>query len=161
MAETDAEFDLAEITRQVLEGHTTIAAERGIGPQHLEAVYAMAYNFYNQAKYEDAQKAFSFLVFYSHLDRRFWMGLGATEQMRKDFPAAVQAYAMAGLLDVNDPEVPLHAADCYLAMGQREATISALTAARHFSEGKPQFARIHQRATAMLEQLEPSAAAAG
>ena len=88
------------------------------------------------------------------------MGLGATEQMMKDFPAAVQAYAMAGLLDVHDPEVPLHAADCYLAMGQREASISALTAARHFSEGKPEFARIHQRATALLETLEPGAAAA-
>jgi type III secretion system low calcium response chaperone LcrH/SycD len=155
-----AEIDLAEITRQILEGKTTIGEQRGLSPQHLEAVYAMAYNFYNQGKYDDAEKAFAFLVFYNHLDRRFWLGLAATQQMRKAFDGAVQAYAMASLLDINDPEVPLHAADCYLAMGQREATISALTAACHFSEGKPQFARIHQRATALLEQLEQGAASA-
>src|ERR1051325_10764557 len=88
-----AEVDIAAITLQVLEGKTTVGEQRGLSAQQLEAGYAMAYNFYHQKKFADAEKAFRFLVFYNHLDRRFWKGLGASLHMQKDYGGAVQAYA--------------------------------------------------------------------
>ncbi|PTX91918.1 CesD/SycD/LcrH family type III secretion system chaperone [Verrucomicrobia bacterium LW23] len=133
---------------------STLKDARGLSTENMEAVYSVAYSLYTNGKYEDAHKIFQFLCTFDHLERKFWLGLGGCRQMLKRYPQAVEAYAYAALLDINDPVAASRAADCHIAMGKLDEAESALTAAVEFSRGKPEFEKIYERSSAMLELVQ-------
>lgn len=144
-------MDLAE--RFVEEGQTfqTLA---GISDETMEAVYALAFNQYNNGKYEDADKLFSFLTTFDPTMKKFWMGLAATRQMRKDYENAINCYSMAAVLDIEDPLPPLRAADCHLILGNRTQAINALTEAVRWSADQEKYAEVNERAKTLLNLLQ-------
>lgn len=113
---------------QTMEG----AVGRSVKSQ--EAAYHLAYTFYTQAKYAEAMRIFAFLLTSNHADRRFHNGFAACLQMQGRHQDAMKYYGIASMLDLTDPEPPLHTAECHLALGNRaEARQSldyALTQAR-------------------------------
>ena len=84
---------------QVLAGGGTLADLRGLGEQDIETIYSIGFNFYNQAKYAQAEPMFQFACVYSHLERRYWMALGNCRQMAKNYQGAIDAYGFAFMLD--------------------------------------------------------------
>jgi type III secretion system low calcium response chaperone LcrH/SycD len=145
------EADIKEIVESFLTNGSTLKDIRGLSEKDMEAIYSIGYSYYNNAKYAKALDIFRFLCFYDHLERRWWMGLGATQQMMQDFEAAVNAYRYAALLDVEDPTAHLHAADCFMAVGNHEEAESALMAVVHWSGDKPEYAGMTQRAQELLK----------
>jgi type III secretion system low calcium response chaperone LcrH/SycD len=127
---------------------------RGITKEQMEAIYSVAYNLYRAGKHEEAEKVFRFLCFFDHLEKKFWMGLGASQQALKKYGPAIDAYSYASILDIHDPRPPLQAADCYIAMGNQEKAESALTAAIEFSGSQPQMKAFKERATTLLNLLK-------
>lgn len=116
-----------------LEG-ATIKELRGLTNDEMEAVYSLAYGFYRTGKFDDAEKLFNFLALFDHLNPKFWFGVGAVRQAKKDYPLAVQAYAYAAFLDLQDPKPQFHAAECYLAMGDKVKAASAICALEEFAD---------------------------
>ena len=114
-------------TRCLMEG-ATLADIRGYTDDEMEAVYNFAHNAYQQRRYDDARKLFQFLVENDHTESRFWMGLAASYQMTGSHEQAVSAYGVAALLDATDPQVPLHACECYLAIKDLASGRKALDA---------------------------------
>ena len=98
------EEELGHIVDQLLSGEKTLGDIRGLTTQEIEAIYTVAYNLFENAKYEDALRVFGFLCLYSHLDKRFWLGAAACHQQLKNFQQAVDAYSMSAMLDVEDPD---------------------------------------------------------
>jgi type III secretion system low calcium response chaperone LcrH/SycD len=146
--------DLDEIVKSFIENAGTLKDIRGLADKDMEAIYAMGYLYYNNAKYEKALDVFRFLCFYDHLERRWWMGLAATWQMMKNFEDAIEAYRFAALLDVEDPTPHLHAADCFLAIGNTKDAESALMAVIHWAGEKPEHAAKKERAQALLQLMK-------
>jgi type III secretion system low calcium response chaperone LcrH/SycD len=152
--------DFAEIMSNFINNGKTIRELKGLSADNMEAVYAVAYNAYNGGNYPQARKMFEFLCYFDHLEKKYWMALGACRQMQKEYKEAIDAYSFATLLDADDPRPPLHAADCHIALGNRDAAISGLTAASEWSGDSAEFQPIRHRAETLLVMLEQTPASA-
>ena len=159
VAQAVPEFTPQEIERLMLDfiqNGKTLKDIKGLTTENMEAIYSAAYSAYNVGNLDQAHKVFQFLCYFDHLEHKYWMGLGATRQMLKDFSGAVDAYSMAGMLNINDPRAPFQAANCHMALGNRDAAISGLTAAAEFSGSKPEWVTVKSQAEAMLGLLQAS-----
>lgn len=85
-----------------------------------EAVYVLGHNFYSQGRYEDALKAFGFLMTNNHWDRRFVFSFAACCQMLKRYEEAVRCYTMASVMDIDDPVPSFHTAECLIMLGMKK-----------------------------------------
>jgi len=140
---------IGQLAQQFAKG-TSLAAMRGLTPQHLEAIYSVAFNLYKNGRYEDAVKVFKFLCLHDHLQSKFWMGLGATQQLLKQFKQASSTYGYAYMLDSDNPQIPLHAADCFLAEGNLPHAESALNLVIELTQNRPQHNALRERAQVLL-----------
>ncbi|MFZ4791734.1 MAG: SycD/LcrH family type III secretion system chaperone [Candidatus Competibacteraceae bacterium] len=152
--------DFSQLVVNFLMNGKTIGELKGLTSEDMDAVYNVAYNAYASENYEEAHKIFKFLCYFDHLEKKHWLGLGVCRQMLKLYEQAIEAYTYAMLLDSNDPQPPLLAADCHIALGNRDAAISGLTAALEWSGDRSEYQSIRERATALLEVLNASASAA-
>lgn len=116
-------------------------------PDSLSALYTMAYEFYRKGRYEDAKDFFQLLALTDSFERKNWVGLGACNQMLKEYQAAVGCYAMAALQDPSDPYAHFHAADCYFHMGNHPQAKDALDSAI-------EAANVNQSHDALLSKLK-------
>lgn len=123
---------IAAAARQFIEENATLGELKGISPAELEAVYSLGFNYYRTGKYEEAYKIFQFLVLFDHTNAKYWLAVGAVQQVLRDFKAAVASYAYASFLDLHNPKPQFHAAECFLAMGDRENAASSLAALEEF-----------------------------
>ncbi len=151
---------LAALTNDIMQGHTDLAVIRGLTDDELEAVYTLAYGFYASGKYEDALDMFRFLCLHRYIEPRFWFGFGAACQMCGHTPAALQAYAICGLLDTDDPQIPLRAAECFRLLGDEKNARSALDAALTIAGANPKHASVVERANMMRAALQQQAGTA-
>ena len=60
----------------------------------------------------------------------------------------------AALLDVEDPKVHLHAAECFLALQRFEDAGNALHSVRHVVADRPEHVAVRDRAETLLQLLE-------
>lgn len=151
-------MDKAEITKETIEAAAkklmegyTLSSVKGISEAELEAVYSVGYNFYQTGRLDDAQKIFSFLVMFNHLSAKFWMGLGAVYQVKKELDQALTAYGYASFLDLEDPRPQYHAAECFWAKGDRANALSALEALEQFAPASTELGREYRQKAAELK----------
>jgi hypothetical protein len=52
--------------------------------------------------------------------------MGAVKQVQKDYRTAIACYGYAMFLDFDNPKPMFHAAECYLAIGDKESGKEAL-----------------------------------
>jgi secretion system chaperone SscA len=120
----------------------------------LDELYLMAYNFYNNGKYHDAQHCFRMLVTADGHSSKYWTGLGATHQMLKEYKDAIGAYALATMLDKTDPYIHLYAAECFFAEQQGPQGLNALKTADQLAKGKEQYAQLVSRIALMRKSWQ-------
>ena len=132
-------FNAALLTPEKIEeaakafaGMGTVREIKGITDAEMEAIYSMGFSFYNTGRYDDAEKVFRFLVLFDHLNPKYWTGLGAVQQVKKLYGDAITAYGYASFLDLDNPKPQYHAAECFLALGDKENALSALAALEEF-----------------------------
>ena len=142
-----------DVLQLILKQGSTLALAKGLSPEEIEAIYTISYNLYQQRKFEQAEKTFTFLCLYSHLDVRFWIGLGATREALGQYAAAIEAYSYSALLQHDNPVPPLQAAKCYLALNDLDHAQMGLTAAMHWSQGKTEHLSIFTKAQELLKSV--------
>ena len=147
--------EAAELFVKMLdEGTLTLKSAKGITNEEMNAVYSLAHDFYRTGRYQDAETLFKFLTVYDHLNPRYWMGLGATRQVQRRFEEAIKAYALVSVtLDVKNVKAPYYAAECFLAMGDRENARKALEHVKLFCDAKTEEGRTMLAKAARLEKL--------
>ena len=112
-------------------------AEADISSEAQEALYSLAYICYNQGKYGEATALFRTLTVENPRGRKFWMGLGASLQMVKNYNEALLAYEVAAMLQPLDPHVHLYAADCFFTQGLAKEGLFALECAERALKSWP------------------------
>jgi type III secretion system low calcium response chaperone LcrH/SycD len=143
--------DLQRATEHVMVHGGSIAEVRGVTPEELEAVYAIAYAEYGQKHLDKAEALFRFLCTFDHRVAKYWIGLGATRQELKEWQPAMMAYVMAGMFDAKDPVPALQTGDCLLAIGKFEKAETALKDAVHRASQDPKYGKLKARAEALLK----------
>lgn len=139
---------------EFLGGGGALAEAHGLNKKDLEVIYNMALTCYNNSKHEDARTLFKFLCMMDHASSRWWMGLGAANQMLKNYAEAVKAYGYCTLLDVENPKPQLQAGYCLMSMGNDEAAVQALEGALMVAGSDR---RVKTQAEALLSAIETRA----
>ena len=137
-----------------LKGELVMKDAHGISDDALEAIYSIAYNEFQAGKFDAAHTLFVFLCMFDHLNKKYWMALGACRFSNQDYIGAGGAYVAAGLIDDCDPTPPLRAADCYLAGGDIETAIEALKHGVKLCGDDPKHAESKKRAQSVQQILE-------
>lgn len=99
--------------------------------QEPDAIYAIAYEFYSHGHYKEASSLFSHLVIQETKNVSYWMGLGASLQMQKEYLKALDAYTAAAILEVEerDPLPHFYAAQCLIVLKDVKSALQALESA--------------------------------
>ena len=139
---TMTQAQIEEAAKKFMNG-STIKELKGLTTTEMEAVYSLAFNFYRTGKFDDAEKLFNFLALFDHLNAKYWFGVGAVRQAKKNYPAALQAYVYASFLDIRDPRPQFHAAECYMALGDKLHAASAINALEEFVDRKSERGRTY------------------
>lgn len=116
-----------------------IDTEKPLDPQLIGQIYAAAYSKYENGKYAEAVNLFRFLTLFDLNSRRNWMGLGAAQQMLKEYDEAIKSYAFAALMDDRDPYVFLYIAHCLIAKGDIPLALQTLNSAETAAGGETKY----------------------
>jgi hypothetical protein len=73
--------------------------------------------------------------------------------VKKAFDGAITAYAYASFLDIHNPKPQYHAAECYLAKGDRANALSSLAALEAFAPEDTDVGREYRAKAAELKKL--------
>lgn len=114
---------------EILLKSDTLQMAYGIPDEDMEALYAEGYSFYEEGNYVQSADVFRWLVLFNPFAFRFWMGLGASQQLLQLHEKALHSYAVAALLDASTPYPHLYAFDCYSQLGDQEEAVKALALA--------------------------------
>ena len=145
---------IAEAARKFVSDYATLGELKGISRQELEAVYSLGFTHYRTGRYEDASKLFQFLVLFDHLNPKYWLALGAVQQVAKDYKGAIASYGYASFLDLENPKPQLHAAECFLALGDKENAVSAILALEEYCPSDTESGREYRaKAAALRKQI--------
>ncbi|MBO8416307.1 MAG: SycD/LcrH family type III secretion system chaperone [Proteobacteria bacterium] len=120
------EVSVLEALSLLGEGYS-LADLAGVKPEQMEALYALAYQYYNAENFEDAANIFKALCLYDPSDERFFMGLAACQQSLKQYKIAADTYSVCSVLSgLKDPKPMYFAALCLLKDGRRDEAVVAL-----------------------------------
>jgi type III secretion system low calcium response chaperone LcrH/SycD len=150
--------EIKDVAKKLFQDGATLGELKGITPRELNAVYQMGLGFYNTGRYDDAEKVFRFLVLFDHLNARYWTGLGAVFQVKKNYADAITAYGYASFLDLKNPKPQYLAAECFLALGDKTNALSAIAALEQFCPKETELGREYlAKATALKALAETNA----
>jgi type III secretion system low calcium response chaperone LcrH/SycD len=144
---------ISEGVKALIERGATLKQLKGVTNAELEAVYSLAFGYYRTGKFDEALKLFQFLVLFDHLNQKFWMGLGAVQQVLKDYQSAVTSYGYCSFLKLDNPKPQLHAAECFLAMGDKRNAASSLEALEEYCPKDTDIGREYRAKAAKLREL--------
>ena len=149
---------IANDVKTLIEKRATLKQMKGVTNDELEAVYSLAFGHYQTGKYEEAHKLFQFLVLFDHLNAKYWFGLGAAQQALKDFQNAAVSYGYCSFLKLDNPKPQLHAAECFLALGDKRSSASALEALNEYCPTNTDVGREYRAKAAKLREVVGEAA---
>lgn len=115
--------------------------------------YQAAHGLLEQNRYEDATNAFIFLVTLNPLHPEYWMGLGAALHFTHDYEAAIDAYEIAAIYDLENPIPYFYLAKCLFAIHDRTAAMQALDLAIEYAKDKQEHSTLRQEAIKAKEIL--------
>jgi type III secretion system low calcium response chaperone LcrH/SycD len=144
---------LKEMLQLHFQGEAILQEACGLSNSSLETLYEQAYDSYTKGKGMEAARYFGLLIALNPFQQKFWMGLAASQQLEKKYDKALQAYALAALLDDRDPIPHYHAAQCYLAMGNKKDAIKALELAEAHASVHSSLAPLRNRILGLKETL--------
>ena len=147
------EEQIAAAAKAFIKDGATLKEVRGITNDELEAVYSLGFGYYNTGKFDDAQKLFEFLVLFDHLNAKYWFALGAVQQAKKMFDKAVSSYGYSSFLDLENPKPQYHAAECFIAMGDKGNAASAIMALEHYCPTNTDLGREYRAKAAELRKM--------
>lgn len=145
---------IASLIEKMCKGECAIRDILGLDDKQMNGLYAMGYNFYQAGKYDDALKIFRALCLFDQLEPKHWIGMGATLQMMKKYEEAANAYGFAAIMDCHDPRPSFHAAECYIALNDKEKAEAALNSVVVLCEPTPENKPFIDKANAILELMK-------
>lgn len=142
--------DLADSLRDHLMSGGALGDWVGVGPVERAAADALARYFYQQDQFDLAAQMFLWLIAMEPFERTHLQGLGSVRMMQQRYAEAVDQFAAALALDIEDPYPSFLMAQCLLKMGLRDPARDALSICLAYST-RPEQAELRARAQALAD----------
>lgn len=120
--------------------------------ENLNFIHNMGNQLYEQGQYDQAESIFQFLCTLKPTGQQYWLGLGATQQMKCKYKQAIFSYKFATTLDLEDPKAAFHAAECHLQLNQKLEAQDALEIAIASAKQNSRHSHIAEQAEKLLEK---------
>ena len=133
------------LKKEMAEGKTAQEI-MGFSNDAMAKFYGAAYRLFEHRRYEEASNAFLFLVTLNPYIHDYWLGLGMCAQMMGDYDAAVDAYELAAMCQLDSPVPYFYLAKCLFTMKEKESALQALELAIDYSGEQPEFYELKQQA---------------
>lgn len=146
--------NIAELAEQTMQGLIIAKEKLGITDGQMEAMYAVAFNQFQKAAYDDAIQSFSLLCLLNPLEYKHMFGLASSFYKKGSYELASLYYVIASKLDTSDPSPFLYAAECMLASNDTKGAKEALALTLRRIGDSPQYAPLRKRVENMLERIE-------
>lgn len=108
--------------------------------------YAAACQLIEQKHFSEAAEAFFFLTALCPEEQCYWLGLGSARQGCNDYEAAIDAYEVAAINQIESPVPYFHLSKCLFAIHDRDNALQAIELALEYSDGISEFDELHQHA---------------
>lgn len=113
--------------------------------QEMEVAYAEAYNYYQADDYLKACEQFRMLTILNPFEPKYWIGLGASQQLLGNYQAALEAYAVHVFLDSNNPYPHFYAYQCLMVQQELDEAKKALAKARELTARFPFYGELRKK----------------
>lgn len=150
---------LVEVARLLSKGNT-LAQLASITDEQMDALYALAYQYYNAKNYSDALKIFKVLSIYDSSNEKYYMGVASCEHGLKNYEKAADMYSLACALGgLIDPKPMFFAAICLLKVNQKDRATVALESTKIMGrENNSEDADFKKKAEELLKILSENTA---
>lgn len=120
----------------------------GFSQEVMDLYYVKASKLCESANYTQAVSAFLFLTVMNPEHYDYWLGLGVAKQHCHDYEGAIDAFELAAVSALENPEPYFHLAHCFFAIHDREASMQAINLALEYSEDISAYDDLHRKAMA-------------
>ena len=96
--------------------------------------YRVGKKLYDEHDYSSATAIFTYLSILDPYVYDFWIALGLSKQNEEDFTGAVEAFLSASIMSNDEPASHFYAAECYLAMKDKEKARLEYSKALHLAD---------------------------
>ena len=108
--------------------------QHNLTTEEIEALYAAAYQLFQQGDLEKSTIIFNFLCIYESQEPRFWTALAIAFQKQRKWSAAIDAYSIAALLDATNIRLYFHVTECLMENREWDRARQSLDAFFHICE---------------------------
>ncbi len=139
---------------QLRQDLNALPSTRRLTDSDVNAVYALAYRDFSQARYDKALERFQLLLVYRPLNTVYMLGAALCLQRQRHYGLAAAAF---GALRYLEPEAPRHIlamAECQLLNHEQAAASETLAEVIDFCDAHTGHDAIRARAQAMLELMK-------
>ncbi|NGX53897.1 MAG: Chaperone protein SicA [Chlamydiae bacterium] len=148
----DLESYLEDFVPNTLLKSHTLQQAYGVSKEEMGELYEKAYGYYQEDRYDQSIVLFRFLVMLNPFVTKYWMGLGGSQQLLKQYEKALHSYAIWSLLDGKNPMPHFQAYQCYTAEENRVEGNKALKAALELTANKSVYKQIREEVERCLQQ---------
>lgn len=117
-------------------------------------LYKAACHLFENHHYVEAADAFLFLISLNGHSPDYWIGLGMATQMYGDFEAAIDAYEMAAVYQIENPIPYFYLAKCLFAMHKKQSAIQAFEISIEYAAEIPAYQELKAQAITALQLLQ-------
>lgn len=111
------EQEASLVLTATFEHGATLREIHGIPDNTMENIYAHAYQYYKEGRLDEAESFFNFLCMYDLKNPDYYIGLGAVNQLKKNYVKACDLYALAYVLADDNFKPVFYSGQCQLLMG--------------------------------------------
>lgn len=144
---------IEELANRAGRGEVIIKEELGITDGQMEAMYAIAYNQFQNTEFDAAAKSFSLLCMFDPFEYKYIFGIASCFHMKGEHELASMYYVIASGVDEKDPAPFFHTAECLLATNDKEGARDALALTFERAVISPQFSPLRKQAELLLKRL--------
>jgi type III secretion system low calcium response chaperone LcrH/SycD len=107
-----------------------------ISDETIECFYQCGIRAYEHKNYQEASDVFYVLSSIDYRRHNVWMALGLVEKQLGNPESALSAFIMASVTNMEEPIAFMHAAECYITLGEREEAEKSIQSASDLIQGK-------------------------
>ncbi|QJU42315.1 SycD/LcrH family type III secretion system chaperone [Serratia marcescens] len=89
----------------------------GISDEMMEQMYAHGHHFYENGRLDEAESFFTALCMYDLSNANYFVGLGAVNQLKKNYQKACDLYSLAYVMGKENVNLIFYSGQCQLLMG--------------------------------------------
>lgn len=153
-------WNVPRLSSAALEAMRQLFGDMGLTQRMSEedkgGLYDQCLIFYKLAQYDKAQILLMLLRIYAPMDYRYMVLHGLCFKQLKAFDDALGQFRLAAMVEPENAEPCLHAAECLMAIGEAQEAGEVLQEVLRLSAGNPKYQRLADRAEGWLALAQAS-----